>query len=140
MKKTLKVFVAMLVLMLSTMLFACGKKGVECSVVMPNETTVVITVTKADTGAVLTDAMAELKSQGKLEYSTTGTMVSSISGKENKADYSSCWMLYTSDKEMSNEEWGTFEYDGKSYGSAILGADALEILTGETYIWVYVTF
>ena len=49
-------------------------------------------------------------------------------------------MLYTSDAEMSNAEWGTIDYDGKTYASAILGAESLEVSAGNYYILSYVIF
>ena len=67
-------------------------------------------------------------------------MVSSVEGKENAADGSACWMLYTSDAEMSNKEWGTITYEGNTYGSAILGAESLQVSAGQYYVWSYDAF
>ena len=52
----------------------------------------------------------------------------------------SYWMLYTSDSENANQEWGTFEYEDSIYGSATLGADALIVKEDCIYIWAYQTF
>jgi hypothetical protein len=49
-------------------------------------------------------------------------------------------MLYTSDAENSNSAWGTVEYDGKEYGSAVSGAETLKIKADQLYIWVYQSF
>ena len=66
-------------------------------------------------------------------------MVVSINGIENAADYSSCWMLYTTDEENSTTAWSV-EYNGKIYGSANWGAESLKVKKGESYIWYYQTF
>ena len=120
---------------------ACGGKGkVACAVADKTETRVVITVSEATDGATVLDCMEFLQEEGEIFYKISGTMVTEINGKANTADFSGCWMLYTSDAEMSNAEWGTVEYDGKTFGSAILGADALTVTVGEIYIWEYVIF
>ena len=67
-------------------------------------------------------------------------MITSINGIENPADFSSCWMLYTSDVENSNTAWGTVEYQGVKYGSAISGAETLKIKPDQLYIWVFQSF
>jgi hypothetical protein len=84
--------------------------------------------------------MTYLKAEGELAFEITSGMVSSIEGKANPADWSACWMLYTSDTETSNTEWGTITYDGNTYGSAILGAESLTVSVGAYYIWSYDTF
>lgn len=86
--------------------------------------------------------MSKLKERGDavVDFEIVGGMVKSINGKENASDYSSCWMLYTSDTENANDAWGTVEYEEKLYGSAVSGAEALEVKNGEIYIWVYQTF
>ena len=67
-------------------------------------------------------------------------MITSINGIENPADYSSCWMLYTSDAENANASWGTVEFEGAEYGSAISGAETLKIKPDQLYIWVFKSF
>ena len=105
-----------------------------------SEHMLVIHVKEPSSGATVLDAMERLKESELLEYETAGTMIVSIDGVANAADYSACWMLYTSDEECANEEWGAVEYDSQTYGSAVLGADALQLTDGELYIWVYETF
>ena len=41
---------------------------------------------------------------------------------------------------MSNTEWGTVDYEGERYASAVLGADALTVIEGGLYIWEYQSF
>lgn len=109
-------------------------------VVETTETSVVIKVNKADDNQTVLDVMQALQAEGKMSYTLSGTMLQSINGKENPADWSFCWMLYTSDSEMANSEWGTYTYNDTVYGSAILGADAMPVIDGAYYIWVYVAF
>ncbi len=109
-------------------------------VVETTETSVIIKVNKADDNQTVLDVMQALQAEGKMSYTLSGTMVTAINGKENPADWSFCWMLYTSDAEMANAEWGTYTYNDVVYGSAILGADAMPVIDGAYYIWVYVAF
>ena len=123
-------------------LVACDKEGsAKAEILSKTDTMVVIKVTEAKgLYPTLLCAMNYLKDQGELTFEISGGMISSIEGKENPLDYSSCWMLYTSDKETSNTEWGAIEYDGKTYDSAILGAESLPVSVGEYYILAYITF
>ena len=124
-------------------LVACdlgGNNGLQVSV-EKGETTVLIQVESGATATTtLMDAMELLQEKGELSYTLSGTMVQSMEGKENAADWSACWMLYTTDTEMGNAEWGTYEYGGQTYLSAILGADSLTVLDGVNYLWVYLSF
>ena len=88
----------------------------------------------------LMDYMTKLKDKGELEFVVKDGMITSINGIENPTDYSSCWMLYTSDADNANASWGTVEYDGKEYGSAISGAETLKIKQDQLYIWVFKSF
>ena len=112
----------------------------DAVVVETTETCVVIKVEKAQENQTLLDVMKSLQEAEKISYTLSGTMVNGINGKENPADFSSCWMLYTSDAEMANTDWGTYTYNDAVYGSAILGADALLVVDGGYYVWVYTTF
>ena len=109
-------------------------------VVETTETCVVIKVNKADDNQTVLGVMQALQTEGKMSYTLSGTMVTAINGKENPADFSACWMLYTSDSEMANSEWGTYTYNENVYASAILGANAMPVIDGAYYIWAYVAF
>ena len=104
------------------------------------EDMVAIRVLKVQGEETLIGVMQTLQADGELTFTESGGMIMSVNGKENAADWSACWMLYTSDEEMSNAEWGVVEYDGKSYASAILGAEGLTVAVGEYYILSYVSF
>lgn len=106
-----------------------------------DENTVIITASDSSydfDNKTLKDYMDYLQDNRKFTYSLSNGMVTAINGKSNTAR--SYWMLYTSDAENSNNEWGTFEYENSIYGSATLGADALTVKEGCIYIWAYQTF
>lgn len=108
--------------------------------VTSNEGVVAIAVEDAQDAKVLLDVMKLAQTEEKLTFTESNGMIMSINGKENAADWSASWMLYTSDKEMSTTEYGTYEYEGQTLCSATLGAGALPVVDGEIYVWVYVTF
>ncbi len=141
-RKMYALFTLLLTVVMSVcMLVACDKEGsAKAKIVSKTDTMVVIKINETEGFATLLDAMTYLKDEGELTFELTGGMVSSIEGKANPADWSACWMLYTSDTEMSNAEWGTITYDGNTYGSAILGAEGLEVSVGAYYVWSYDTF
>lgn len=86
----------------------------------------------------LLDYMDYLQSKEELSFTANDGMVTSVNGKSNTTK--SYWMLYTSDTESANNDWGTYDYNGEIYGSAKLGAGALAVKKNYTYIWVYQTF
>ena len=113
----------------------------EYTITKSNATCVEIYV--SDLGDVdwkLIDLMERAKANGDLTYEISNGMITSVEGKANAADFSACWMLYTSDVEMSNAEWGTITVGEKTLGSAIVGAEALPIAAGELYVWSYQSF
>ena len=112
------------------------KAGVE----KPADEMVAIRVLKVDGEENLMSVMEELQTDGLMNCTVHAGMVTSINGKENSADFSSCWMLYTSDAEMSNSAWGEIDYNGEKLGSAVLGADSLPVVEGEVYVWYYQAF
>lgn len=123
------------------LVIAASFAAVACSgnTVTADENTVVITVKgEQENGKTLARYMDELVSQGELVYTFSDGMVTSINGKANTTN--SYWMLYTSDTENANEQWGVFEYEGKHYGSATLGASELIVKENCLYIWAYQTF
>lgn len=144
MKKTNKIIsVALAILLLACTVLLSGCKS-EPLVIKDSETCIVIkTTTEAldgKTDMLLIDYMNKLATEGKMTCKISNGMITSINGIDNPADFSSCWMLYTSDAENSNTAWGTVEYDGKEYGSAISGAETLKIKPDQLYIWVYQSF
>ncbi len=139
MKKTTKIL-AILLLAFSLLLTGCKE---EPLVIKDSDTCIVIKTTEESMGGktemLLVEYMESMREEG-LEFEVKDGMIVSINGIENPADYSSCWMLYTSDAENSNASWGTVEYEGNEYGSAISGAETLKIKANEIYIWVFKSF
>lgn len=140
-KKILACLLAALLLMNILLLAGCQS---EPLVIKESDTCIVLKVTEeaigGNTDMVLIDYMDTLVKEGKLTCTIENGMVTSINGIDNPADFSSCWMLYTSDADNSNAAWGTVEFEGKQYGSAISGAETLKIKAGQLYIWVYKSF
>ena len=98
-----------------------------------------ITITKNDyvKQISLMDVMQLLQEEEKLAYVVVDGMVTEMEGVANTSN--SYWMLYT-DHELSNTEWGTAEYNGKTYASAMFGAETMPAANGTTYLWSYETF
>ena len=139
----MKKFLALLAsLMMVLALAGCflGNSTVTATV-REEGTSVIIHITDVSENVSLLKVMECLQDEGKLTFEADASgMVTAINGRENASDWSACWMLYTSDAEMSNNEWGTVTLSGVEYGSAILGASALMVEEGETYIWSYQSF
>ena len=146
MKRKMISVISLLVLVIFTFsMTACNTEDYQSLVlkasVVEQENTLVIQVEEVENSkkATLMNAMKKLQSEKKLTFSADKTgMITGIGGKSNGGN--SYWMLYTTDEKMSNTAWGTYEYEGERLGSAILGATALIIESGETYIWAYQTF
>ena len=139
-KRLISLFVV-LVLACSMLLTGCKT---EPLVIKDSDTYIVIKPTKesmeGNEEMFLIDYMDQLSQEGVLACTIRDGMITSINGIENPADFSSCWMLYTSDVENANTAWGTVEYEGVEYGSAISGAEALKIKPDQLYIWVFQSF
>lgn len=88
----------------------------------------------------LIDVMEDMREKGELTYTLSNGMVTEINGVRQGTN--SYWMLYISDTEnVDTSEWGgTYEYEGQTLGSAMLGAESLVVKQGEIYVWVYQTF
>ncbi len=106
-----------------------------------DENVVAIFVEKTEADVTLFAVMKHLKNKEQLTFVADGTgMITEINGKKNPADWSYCWMLYTSDASLSNTEYGTYNLNGKTLGSALFGANALRVKAGESYVWYYQKF
>ena len=144
MKKAKKILSCLLavVILAGTMLLAGCKS--EPLVIKDSDTYIVIKTPQEAVGdktdMLLIEYMETLKEKGQLEFKVENGMITSINGIDNPADFSSCWMLYTSDEANANASWGTVEYEGKQYGSAVSGAETLKIKADQLYIWVYKSF
>ena len=141
MKKLFYKFTAYLVLAFTLILAlgACFQK--KTYVISESSTKVIITILSAQMDlteeTTLLDYMQSLKTDGQMDFDLKDGMVTSINSIENAADWSQCWMLYTSDSNNANTAWGTVEYNGTLYGSAMWGAESLKVKEGCIYIWYY---
>lgn len=129
-------------------LFACGgrkdKSNLVCTLVESTDSRVIISVSGEGLNCTLLDCMELLRQKEddelELTFTYSGGMMTSINGVGNPADYSKCWMLYTSDAEMANTAWGEIEYEGNTLGSAIVGVGELEVVSGCIYVWDFTSF
>ena len=112
--------------------------GCHTSSVTADEDVVVIRATAEQDGMTLLAVMEELQTAGELSFTVSDGMVVELNG--TKQTPSSYWMLYTSDEESANEQWGTFEYEGEVLGSAVSGAESLIVKEGCLYIWAFENF
>ena len=121
-------------------LLATALLSVFCSVACgDNVGPVVITVSQAvEENTTLLEVMQEKKTAGEFDFQMENGMIVQIG--ETKNSTNSFWMLYTTDAENANAQWGTFVWKGETLGSAVLGADTLVVKQGETYVWVYQSF
>lgn len=136
MKKT-SVFIASILIFLTSLLsVSCVRT--EKRVVKESDEFLVIFVTQSQqSNQTLLSYMQNLSSCGEIEFTQNDGMITSINGIQNKSDWSKAWMLYTTDEDNYNESWGIIEYDGKTYCSALYGANQLVVKQGESYIWLY---
>ena len=139
MKRKLYAFLTLILAFL--LLCACEHTGkAKAVIVEKSDTMVVIKVEKTEGETTLTGVMNALKEQGELSFTLSGGMLTELNGRANPNDFSACWMLYTSDTELSNSAWGTVEYNGQAMGSAIVGADTLPVKDGAYYVWSFQAF
>ena len=140
-RKRISILLVIAIFAGAMLLTGCRK---EPLVIKDSDTYIVIKTTAESLGGktdmFLIDYMNELAQKGDLTCTIADGMITSINGIENPADYSSCWMLYTSDAENANASWGTVEFEGTEYGSAISGAETLKIKPDQLYIWVFKSF
>ena len=128
---------ALLLCLLSTLFVGCLGKT-EPVVIKDSDTFIVITADK-DAPSLL-EYMNSLKDKGELDFTIENGMLTSVNGIANPADFSSCWMVYTSYADYASEMFGTVEYGGKVYGSAVVGSETLPVKAGEIYIWFFASF
>ena len=144
MKQTKKLLSCLLATVLLMSVLLCTGCHSEPLVIKDSDTYIVIKTTQevinGKTDMLLIDYMQQLKEKGELEFEVVNGMITSINGIANPADYSSCWMLYTSDEANANSAWGTVDYQGNLYGSAVVGAETLKLKADQLYIWVYKSF
>ena len=134
MKKLLTL--ALIVLTAVTLCLSGCKKD---PIIIEEDDSFIVTVYGAKDNTTLADYMLSLDDY-KDKLVISNGMVISINGVANNDLSMSYWMLYTNDADMANISWGTCEYNGETYGSAIVGIEELIVKNGSTYIWHYQSF
>ncbi len=136
-----------LTLITSVCLFACAKEGgVKVSKISvdgnasKNYVAIFIGEGGVEKDTTLSTVMEALQEADELSFTISSGMLTQINGVENAANYNPCWMLYTDDEDFSNTQYGAYDYQEKSLGNAIVGAEALSVKEGKVYVWVYQTF
>ena len=88
--------------------------------------------------------MAAVKKAGKFEYGTTegpyGAYLSSVNGRDADTSKNEFWSLYTSNSEYNGEFGDNYEYNGTTLYPASLGMDSLPVKTGETIMFILMTY
>ncbi len=139
MKKLLSAVMILLVLCTFCLGGCSSDKGVVI-----NEDSIIITVSSdvcdITSSTTLVDYMEVLQENGEFTFEIYSGMVTKINDIEPSFANNEFWGLYTDDADMSNSAWGEFTYDDITYGSAVVGASALVIVEGYTYIWTVSSF
>lgn len=139
MKKIISLLTGISIIIASLFCVACMKPTPK--VIKESDTYFVINVTdKVDADTTLYEYMITLRDDGQITFTDADGMITSLNGISNKSDWSEVWMVYTTDEDNSNTAWGLVEYNGKTYGSAMYGAEELKVKQGESYIWLYQSF
>lgn len=107
--------------------------SITCTVEKKTDDCLILHVTDLQGEYTLSEAMATLQSKGEISYAVADGMMTTLNGVTPEGR--NFWALYTSDEEFSNTAWGSYEYNGKNYGSSSLGMESLAVAEGEYYIW-----
>lgn len=126
--------------LLLTLMLALGAFSlISCKDEETDETTVAIfpseEVLALTDSTTLVDYLSAMQEKGLITYEIANGMITSVNGKEQKGTY--YWMIYTSDSAQSDAAWGEWEYDGKKYASASLGAESLIVKADYAYFLAY---
>ena len=139
MKKTLKLVALLFALLTLTFSLAACKEGDDGIRKLTDEDKYLL-ITADENASNLLSLMQEKAAANEFTFTLSGTMVTSINGVENAADWSYCWMVYTTDSDYAVKEYGQVKLGKTVYTSAALGAESLPVEKGEKYLWVYVAF
>ena len=142
MKATKKIILTILALALVVTavlgMVACSKP------VQMRETEILITLDKSIMsdieGKTLKDYLDLLQEKKYLTYEATGGMLFTINERKADSTKGEWWLIYTDDEEHSNEGWGTYQVEEKTYKSSTLGYESLPLKDGATYVFVISKF
>ena len=126
---------------------ANGKTTVKATLIASEEKLIVI---RADqNGGSFEDALNLFKDDGKLTYVSSegqyGSFISAINGYTPDGSKNEFCAVYTSlatynGVSYSSTEYGSYEYDGKTLGSASYGVSGLPLVAGELYVLTVSTY
>ncbi len=113
------------------LLVGCGAR--DAVTIETDYRVITVDAARIENGTTLREYMDLLVSDGTMTYEMQSGMLMTLDGVESRDGR--YWLLYTDDPAYENGGWGTCIYEGKTYGSATTGADALTVTGGCTYIW-----
>lgn len=129
-----KVVSILLIALLALTLTACFKP------VLQTDSEIIITVSSDNSAKTLSEYLSSLKSDGKIQYETDASgFLTAINGRKPAAA-NEYWMIYTLKEGYFNNDWGSYEYDGKTYGSATLGITDMPVAANDVFIFVIASF
>ncbi len=140
----MKKFKNLSVATLIVVVMLCAFAACDYNAVKTTEDVVAVTVSDkvmSLDGKNLVDYLDELVKKGDFSYSASNGMVTTVNGKT--ADYAAdktSWMIYTSDEDLGNAAWGTYEFEGKTYYSATLGIGDYPLSEGTVILFVFCQF
>ena len=139
MKTTKKIVLAVVVLALlltaALGMVACNKNPVQLkdtAVIVPLDSKVMSDIE----GKHLIDYLNVLQDKGYLTYNAPGGFIDTINDLKADASQNEYWFIYTDDEANANADWGTYDLDGKTLGSAMYGITDLPLKEGATYVFV----
>ena len=142
MKATKKVLLTVLAL---SLVVAAVLGMVACSKpVQMRETEILITLDKSIMsdieGKTLKDYLDLLQEKEYLTYEATAGMLYTLNDRKADSTAGEWWLIYTDDADHSNEDWGKYTVEDKTYYSSTLGYESLPLKEGATYVFVISKF
>lgn len=131
MKKLLFVLVMLFVLLFCAT--SCDYSGV---IITDTEIVVIVDKSIIDNYNVSTlkDYLNVLVEKKSIDYVAENGMIITVNQITANASNAEYWLIYTSNEKYSNSAWGTYNYNGHDYGSAILGFEELPIYANDVII------
>ena len=145
-----KLSVALMAVVLSLAMlfcFACDKPADDskktATLVISNGTEIVKTVTDDTNAANVADWMIEMNGEQKIAVTYTdsayGMNISTLQGIEVNGS-STYFAFYADDEENTNDAWGSYTYNNKTYYSCAFGQSDMPLKDGCTYLLVYTVY
>jgi hypothetical protein len=135
-----KITVFLLTLLCLFLGVACNQTTAKATILAAEEERIVISIGETNGEVTLAKVLDGLKTDGKITFTISSGMITSINGKENRTESANSgysWMIYTSNTELSYAEYGSKTYGDTVCYSAAFGADGLKVAQGETVILSY---